>query len=167
MARIRRHVEDCANLPVGIQEWSFNRNHAPENLGRRLSVVLPTITLCPCCYSLTCLQHSIHWTKRLLRRLDHTCGVPGRPTSHKWVDSYLSGRCQYVKVCDRVSSSVRCDYGVPQGSVLGSLLFSIYTSPIVDVITPFTVDHHAQYAAETFSEPIYFIASSLHYGRPA
>jgi len=113
---------------------------------------------------------SIRYTRpndSLASACDHTCGVHGRPTSHKWVDSYLSGRCQYVKVCDRVSSSVRCDYGVPQGSVLGSLLFSIYTSPIVDVITPFTVDHHAQYAAETFSKPIYFIASSLHYGRPA
>jgi len=82
-----------------------------------------------------------------LRQLDHTFGIRG--TSHKWTDSYLNGRSQYVRVGESVLSSVNCNYGVLQGSVLGPLLFTIYTSPIVSVIAPFRNVHHAQYADHT------------------
>jgi len=110
-------------------------------------IMLQTTTHGLCCCSSTCLQHSILSTNRLLRQLNHPFGVRG--TSHKWVDSYLNERSQYVRVGDRVSSSVSCHYKVPQGSVLGPLLFTIYTSPIVSVIAPFRNVHHAQYADDT------------------
>ena len=50
---------------------------------------------------------------------------------------------------DRVLSSVRCNYRVPRGSVLGPLLFIVYTSPIANVIVPFRNVHHAQYSDAT------------------
>jgi len=55
--------------------------------------------------------------KTPLRWLDHTFGVRG--TTHKWINSYLDGLNQFVRVGDRTSEPVPCEFGVPQGSVLG------------------------------------------------
>ena len=60
----------------------------------------------------------------LINRLQHTFGVTGAALN--WLQSYLDNRHQYVKLGRSVSSTIPCDYGVPQGSVLGPLLFTAY-----------------------------------------
>jgi len=52
-------------------------------------------------------------------------------------------------VHDCTSAPVSCEFGVPQGSVLGLLLFTIYTSPISNSIAQFKHVNHAQYADDT------------------
>ena len=51
-----------------------------------------------------------------------------------WFKSYLSGRTHSVKVGNTLSHPAVLQYGVPQGSVLGPILFSLYTNPISSII---------------------------------
>ena len=51
-----------------------------------------------------------------------------------WFKSYLSGRTHSVKVGSTLSHPDAFQYGVRQGSVFGSILFSLYTNPISSII---------------------------------
>ena len=68
----------------------------------------------------------------LLSRLQHHLGING--TILAWFESYLSDRTQCVHINGKSSAPQPLQYGVPQGSVLGPLLFSIYILPLGDII---------------------------------
>jgi len=75
-------------------------------------------------------------TKRL-------CGI-----APSWSQSYLQDRTQFVKLRQHRSSETTMEVGIPQGSVLGPLLFAVYCSPVADVIASHGVRRH-QYADDT------------------
>lgn len=70
--------------------------------------------------------------------------------------SYLAGRSQVVKVTSACSESVSLSAGVPQGSVLGPLLFIAYVSPAARLIS----DHGFSYLAYADDLNLCFNAAS-------
>lgn len=71
----------------------------------------------------------------LLTRLENMYGMSGSILT--WVSSYLSDRTQSVFVDGQCSPPTLVTSGVPQGSVLGPLFFTAYTSPVFSLISSF------------------------------
>ena len=82
----------------------------------------------------------------LIRILDIYCGIRGDPL--KWFLSYLKGRVQSVQIGSTFSREQNLLFGVPQGSVLGPVLFTIYTTPLGRIIQRHGLTYHL-YADDT------------------
>jgi len=76
----------------------------------------------------------------LLHRLEHRVGLTGVALS--WMRSYLANRTQAVHIGSSVSKHVPLSIGVPQGSVLGPLLFLVYILPLKSIINRYTISRH-------------------------
>ena len=75
-----------------------------------------------------------------------------KSTALNWFKSYLRGRSQFVQYKDKTSCKSTITTGVPQGSILGPLLFIIYINDIAKVTNKF---HFTIYADDTtLLEPI-------------
>ena len=89
---------------------------------------------------------TIYETVILLKRLSTWFGFTD--TALHWIQSYLSSRSFSVKTPKASSQSCPLTCGVPQGSVLGTLLFILYTTPLSSLINTSSIDNHL-YADDT------------------
>jgi len=68
----------------------------------------------------------------LLQRLETIYGISD--VAHRWFRSYLLGRSQYVRIGTSYFSVIDLLCGVPQGSVVGPVLFILYTAGLISLI---------------------------------
>ena len=98
------------------------------------------------------IDHSV-----LLSRLEHRFGIESGAL--EWISDYIKNRTQSIRLEPQPSvypssdgeiisapSTITC--GVPQGSILGPILFTLYTAPLCDLITSHNLEFHL-YADDT------------------
>ncbi len=82
---------------------------------------IPLLVLLDLSAAFDTIDHNI-----FLNRLENFVGISGSALA--WFKSYLSDRHQFVAVNEEVSYRSQVQYGVPKGSVLGPLLFTLYVT---------------------------------------
>lgn len=148
LTRIRSHITTSPNFSPF--QSAYRPNHSTEtailnitdklftSISHRRVSALCTIDLSS---AFDTVSHSI-----LADRLLSDFGLDG--SVGDWLHSYTSGRSQFVKVGDSNGNITQLRSGVPQGSVLGPLLFSAYMSPISRLIERHNIHQH-HYADDT------------------
>ena len=66
-----------------------------------------------------------------------------RGNAYKWMLSFLYGRSQRISVNGILSAKGEIRVGVPQGLILGPLLFSIYVNSLPAAITDIDINLYA------------------------
>ena len=133
-ARLSAHMSEC-NLCVPNQS-AYKPNHSVETalvcvqndilcaMDNQNIVIMLLLDLSA---AFDTVDHNV-----MLHRLSHDVGVG--QTALKWFKSYLSDRVQAAHINGSTSPARLLTCGVPQGSVLGPQLFSIYAAPLSKII---------------------------------
>jgi len=148
LSRINDYL--TSNSLLNPHQSGFTKRHSTETLltslyNKLVSAISHQQVSCLCLLDISAafdtIDHNI-----LLQRLSTWFGFTD--TALLWIRSYLSSRSFSVKLSQSSSKSCPLTCGVPQGSVLGPLLFVLYTTPLSSLIKSSSVDHHL-YADDT------------------
>ena len=148
LKQLNNHIEK--NGLLDVFQSAYKKHHSTETA--LLHVVnnlllsadqkqISVLTLLDLSAAFDTIDHSI-----LLHRLESSFGISGSALA--WFSSYLTGRTQCVQVGNLMSKSCPLLYGVPQGSVLGPLLFSLYIQPLSALLKEHDFDFQ-KYADDT------------------
>jgi len=94
----------------------------------------------------------------LLSRLSTDFGIKGKALA--WFRSYLHNRSQFFSINGNKSTNRPLTCGVPQGSVLGPILYLMYVSPVGNIMRHHGVSYH-MYADESTSLLSQMISKTL------
>ena len=98
-------------------------------------------------WSVSTGSHSSAWHSRPRTAATSTRSDVWRPSLRgqaiEWLKSYMSGRSYCVIYGGKTSSAIQVICSVPQRSVLGPLLFILYTADLADLASKFGVKLHA------------------------
>ena len=139
-----------ANGLLPTLQSGFRKHHSTESgLLRVLSDILSSVdkghisllSLLDVSAAFDTVDHSI-----LLDRLSISFGLSG--SAFDWMQSFIVGRTQTVHYCGSVSRCVVVHSGVAQGSVLGPLLYVVYTADIQRLVVSLGFGMHL-YADDT------------------
>ncbi|KAK3782377.1 hypothetical protein RRG08_027924 [Elysia crispata] len=147
-SRILQHLA-FNNLHTNFQS-AYKKHHSTESallrvandilryIDNKKSVLLILLDLSA---AFDTIDHDI-----LLARAHSRFGIDGKALY--WLNAYLKNRTQTVSIDNNKATPSPLKYGVPQGSVLGPLLFTMYTAPVADIAERHGVNYHL-YADDT------------------
>ena len=74
-----------------------------------------------------------------------------------WFRSYLSGRSQAVSVDGCLSPPLELDCGVPRGSIIGPLLYILFTNDIPDLVHQHPVSFQEPYSCQSCGSLVCYV----------
>ena len=140
--RLQTHL-DRYNLNETFQS-AYKKKHSCESALLRIQNDIATSLDENKCVMLALIDLSAAFDTidhaKLIHLLEHEYGVRG--TALHWFSSYLSERYFQVKVGGIRSEPRQVTCGVPQGSVLGPIMFNLYIRPLCRVIENHNLHYH-------------------------
>ena len=150
LPQLVNQLMDHANNMSDMYQSAYRKHHSTETalwwvtndikfaIDSKKDTILIRINLSS---SFDTIDHSI-----ILSKLELRYGITS--VVLEWFRSYLYGRVQRVNIDENLSPLYLLTTGVPQGSVLGPLLFSLYVQPLGGIIREHSI--HCHYYADDF-----------------